>query len=77
MFSGTQQAYLGLDVGGTNVKYGLVDAHGEMLWGCGAPPAPGRCRSTRSRTSPSRRWTRAIQAGYVVAGVGWRAPGPG
>ena len=44
MSRGTRQAYLGLDVGGTNVKYGLVDACGEMLWGARVStpgPRPG------------------------------------
>ena len=76
MSSGTQQAYLGLDVGGTNVKYGLVDTQGEMLWGArvstpGTRPLPIDAISDIAVAALDR----AIQAGYVVAGVGVAAPG--
>lgn len=76
MSSGTRQAYLGLDVGGTNVKYGLVDACGEMLWGArvstpGTRPLPIDAISDIASAALDR----AVQAGYSVAGLGVAAPG--
>jgi glucokinase len=76
MSSGAGLAYLGLDVGGTNVKYGLVDADGEMLWGA-------RVSTPSTRPLPidaisdiaSSALDRAVGAGHDVAGLGVAAPG--
>lgn len=76
MSSGTRPAYLGMDVGGTNVKYGLVDADGEMLWGArvstpGARPLPVDAISDIAASALDR----AVHAGHDVVGLGVAAPG--
>ena len=76
MAGGSRRAYLGLDVGGTNVKYGLVDARGEVLWGA-------RVSTPRTRPLPieaicdiaSSALDRAVGAGHDVVGLGVAAPG--
>jgi glucokinase len=76
MSSGAEQAYLGLDVGGTNVKYGLVDANGAMLWGARvATPAARPLPITAISDIAAAGLDRAVRAGHVIAGLGVAAPG--
>jgi glucokinase len=75
MSAGTQ-AYLGLDVGGTNVKYGVVDAHGAMLWGARiATPAERPLPVLAITDIAAAALDRAVQDGQVIAGLGVAAPG--
>jgi glucokinase len=76
MASATRRAYLGLDIGGTNVKYGLVDARGQMLWGArvstpSTRPLPIDAISDIAASALDR----AVRAGHDVVGLGVAAPG--
>jgi glucokinase len=76
MSTGTRHAYLGLDVGGTNVKYGLVDADGEMLWGARvSTPATRPLPIDAISDIATLALDRAIHAGHDVVGLGVAAPG--
>jgi glucokinase len=76
MADGAEKAYLGLDVGGTNIKYGLVDAHGVMLWGARvATPAERPLPVLAIKDIAAAALDRAVRAGQVIAGLGVAAPG--
>jgi glucokinase len=71
-----EKAYLGLDVGGTNVKYGLVDAQGVVLWGARvATPAERPLPVLAIKDIAAAALDRAVRAGRVIAGLGVAAPG--
>jgi glucokinase len=76
MASRAELAYLGLDVGGTNIKYGLVDAHGAMLWGARvATPATRPVPVLAIKDIAAAALDRAAAAGQTVAGLGVATPG--
>ena len=71
-----ERAYLGLDIGGTNIKYGLVDAHGVMLWGARvATPAERPLPVLAIKDIAAAALDRAVQDGQAIAGLGVAAPG--
>ncbi len=37
-----KQLYAGIDLGGTNIKYGLVDRHAEIIYSNSTPTGSGR-----------------------------------
>lgn len=69
-------AYLGLDLGGTNIKYGVVDANGTMIWDT-------RVATPTERPLPVpaiiditvEAFEQACQSGHLISGVGVAAPG--
>lgn len=71
-----QPAYLGMDVGGTNVKYGLVDAAGAILWGSRvATPAQRPLPVEAIVDIAAGALDRATGSGHAVLGVGVATPG--
>ena len=63
-------------MGGTNVKYGVVDAHGAMLWGARvATPAQRPLPVLAITDIAAAALDRAVQDGQVIAGLGVAAPG--
>jgi glucokinase len=74
--SGAGEAYLGLDVGGTNVKYGVVDARGALVWGARVPTPAERPLPVMAITEIAvAALDRAVRDGQVIAGLGVAAPG--
>jgi glucokinase len=76
MSSRGQEAYLGLDVGGTNIKFGVVDTSGALLWGARvATPAARPVPLLAITDIAAAALDRAVRAGQVIAGLGVAAPG--
>jgi len=69
-------AYLGLDIGGTNIKYGVVDAGGAMLWQDRvATPVVRPVPVLAIKDIAAAALDRAVRAGQAIAGLGVAAPG--
>ena len=72
----TDKAYLGLDVGGTNIKYGLVDGNGTVVWGARVPtPALRPLPVTTIADIAADALAHIARTGAIIAGVGIAAPG--
>lgn len=72
----TEPVYLGMDVGGTNVKYGLVDSSGAIMWGARvATPAQRPLPVEAIADIAAAALDRATQSGHDVRGIGVAAPG--
>jgi predicted NBD/HSP70 family sugar kinase len=71
-----QPVYLGMDVGGTNVKYGLVDSAGAIMWGARVATPVQRPLPVEAIVDiAAGALDRATQSGHVVLGIGVASPG--
>ena len=74
---GSESIYLGVDIGGTKVAAGLVDASGEILGKARSPMNPrGSAAEGFAAVRAAIDATLAMKPGVKLSGVGLCSPGP-